>query len=100
MTLAVTIGGWIGAAVLLAAYGLVTTNRLRADSAPYLLANTIGSIGLGLSAAVAGAWPPVAVNSIWFLLGIAPLARAVRSAHRRRTSSSRTITDPAQPTPA
>jgi hypothetical protein len=84
MSLAIGTLGWAAAVALLVGYRLVTVGRVRGDSASYLLLNLFGSIGLGVSTAVAHAWPSAAVNVIWLGLGICPLGRALRRRQRYR----------------
>ena len=81
----VSVIGWAAAVALLLGYRLVTVGRVSGESVTYLVLNLFGSIGLGVSTAVAHAWPSAAVNVIWLGLGIGPLARAVRSRARRRS---------------
>src|SRR5215467_5502348 len=64
--------GWLGAGVLLLAYGLVSSSRLRAGGRAFQLMNLGGSAGLGLSAGVHSAWPSATVNVLW--MGIAAVA--------------------------
>jgi hypothetical protein len=68
--------GWAAAVALLLGYRLVTIGRVSGESVTYLVLNLFGSIGLGISTAVAHAWPSAAVNVVWLGLGIGPLVRA------------------------
>lgn len=61
--------GWLGAALLLAAYAGVASGRIVTRGAPYRWANVLGSAGLAAASAVHGAWPSVALNVVW--LGVA-----------------------------
>lgn len=89
MSLAITVLGWAAAVALLIGYRLVTVGRVSGDSASYLLLNLFGSIGLGVSTAVAHAWPSAAVNVIWLGLGIGPLVRAMRVRQRQKQQRQR-----------
>lgn len=80
--------GWLGAAALLWAYGLLTSSRVSPTSGRYLALNLAGSAALGLSTAAAHAWPSVTVNVLWLALGIGPL---VRARARRRRSRQRLV---------
>ena len=71
--------GWVGAVALLVAYGLLTGGKLAATSTAYLAVNFFASIALGLSTAVAHAWPSATVNGLWLVIGLVPLVRAVRA---------------------
>lgn len=86
MSVAVTVLGWTAAVALLIGYRLVTLGRVSGASVTYLLLNLFGSIGLGVSTAVAHAWPSAAVNMVWLALGIGPLVRAARQRRVRRSS--------------
>jgi hypothetical protein len=75
---AIQLIGWVGAALLLLAYGLLTSGKLNATGSTYLSINFGASIALGLSTAAAHAWPSTTVNALWLVIGIVPLFRAVR----------------------
>ena len=61
--------GWVGAAGLLWAYGMISAGKLKAASRKYQYANLIGSVFLFLNTVYYGAYPSSAVNIIW--IGIA-----------------------------
>jgi hypothetical protein len=67
--------GWLGAGVLLLAYGLVSSARLRAGGPAYQLMNLGGSVGLALSAGVHNAWPSATVNVLWMGIAVVALGR-------------------------
>jgi hypothetical protein len=71
----VDVVGWAGAALVLAAYGLVSTKRLDGDSVVYQLLNVIGAVGMLINTYVRGALPSAAVNLIWIGLGVYVLGR-------------------------
>lgn len=71
--------GWIGAVMLLAAYGMVSTRRLEGDSRLYQGLNIVGSLFLAFNTAVRGAWPSTTLNAAWILMGFAALAHARRT---------------------
>jgi len=71
--------GWVGAGVVLFAYGLVSSSRLGAGSRAFQLMNLGGSAGLALSAGVHSAWPSATVNVLWMGIAIAALGRTWRS---------------------
>ena len=66
------IAGWAGAALLLAAYWMVSTKRVAGDSVGYQSLNIVGSILLLANTAYYGAYPSAFVNLVW--LGIAVYA--------------------------
>ena len=64
--------GWVGAALLLLAYALVSIKKLEGDSVAYQLLNLLGSAFLIVNSAYYGAYPSVGVNVVW--IGIAAFA--------------------------
>jgi hypothetical protein len=62
--------GWAGAAGTVAAYALVSTRRLAADSRAFQGTNAVGAAFLAASAAAAHSWPSTAVNVLWALIGL------------------------------
>jgi hypothetical protein len=73
--------GWVGAALLLGAYALVSIKKLEGDSVAYQLLNLLGSAFLIVNSAYYGAYPSVGVNVVW--IGIAVFA-ILRAGRRRR----------------
>lgn len=73
--LLIEIGGWIGTAALLLAYGLVSTRRLAGDSVPYQALNLVGGALVLVNSFYHGAMPSVAVNVFWIAIGIFALSR-------------------------
>lgn len=75
----VNVVGWIGMALLIGAYALVTASRLTGTSLAFQLMNLFGGAFLMVNSAYYGAWPSAALNLVWVVIGILGLARAVRS---------------------
>jgi hypothetical protein len=71
----VDIVGWAGAASVLAAYGLLSAGRMRADGTGYQLMNVAGAIGMLINGWVRGALPSAALNLIWMGIGIYVLVK-------------------------
>ena len=69
MHLVVELVGWVGAALVLVAYGLLSAHRMSSRSMSYQLLNIAGSIGLVINSAWNGAIPSAAVNVIWLAIG-------------------------------
>ena len=70
--------GWLGAVLILAAYGLLTAGRLSADSPVYQAANVVGALGF-----IANGWwhkalPSTVLNVIWAGIGLTALWRMTR----------------------
>ena len=70
--------GWIGAALLLLAYGLVSYKRLPGDSVRFQLLNLAGGLLLAVNSGYHGALPSVAVNVVWIVIGMGALLHARR----------------------
>ena len=92
VSLAIMVGGWVGAAALLAAYFLVSTKRLDGDSLKYQALNLGGATLLAINCAASGAWPSVIANAFYILVGVQILLTVKRQdllalvrTHMRRT---------------
>jgi hypothetical protein len=68
--------GWLGAIVLLGAYGALSAGRLHAGGL-YQWMNLAGAAGLMVNAAYHGSWPPVAVNVTWAVIAVSSLVRGM-----------------------
>ncbi|GAA3204275.1 hypothetical protein ACFO1B_42465 [Dactylosporangium siamense] len=77
--------GWAGAAVLLAAYALVSSKRITGDGGVFQVLNIVGGAALALNSAVNGAWPSAVLNVIWVAIGAVAMFRLAR----KRTRQSR-----------
>ena len=62
--------GWLGTAIVLTAYVLVSTGRVQPKATVYQAANVVAGVGLGLNALVNEAWPLVALNVVWAAVGL------------------------------
>lgn len=74
MELTALVLGWVGAALLVLAYALLSARRL----APGLLyhgMNIAGAAGLAVNCAVNNAWPSAALNVVWLVIGVVTIAR-------------------------
>jgi hypothetical protein len=74
--------GWLGAVLLLAAYGLTAARKLAGHSAAFHALNLAGSAGLAANSAANHAFPSAALNAIWMAIGVIALVRAKRPASR------------------
>jgi hypothetical protein len=74
--------GWAGAASLLLAYVLVSTGRLRGESATFNWINIAGGALLAYGSWVKAAWPSVTLNLVWIVIGL----RAVVGVRRKLLS--------------
>ena len=76
--LLVEIAGWAAALLILAAYALLTAGKLTGDSIFYQALNVAGAACFVFYLSWKGAWPSVALNVVWFLIGAVALVRIVR----------------------
>jgi hypothetical protein len=67
--------GWLGAVLVLSAYGLLSAHRLSSRSVAYQVLNIAGSVGLVINTGWNGAIPSAAVNVIWLGIGAHALWR-------------------------
>jgi len=67
--------GWIGALLILAAYGLLSAGKLDARSPAYQWLNVVGAVGFILNSGWNGAWPSAALNVVWVGIGLVALVK-------------------------
>jgi hypothetical protein len=82
--LVVDVAGWVGMALLIGAYALVTAGRLHGPSLTFQLMNLVGGALLMVNSGWYGAWPSAALNLVWVVIGTVGL---VRAGLRRRSAS-------------
>lgn len=78
MKLAVEVIGWSGAALILAAYALLSAGKLRAESVTYHLMNILGAAGFVVNSGWNGALPSAAMNVVWIGIGVYALRQRRR----------------------
>jgi hypothetical protein len=71
--------GWSAALLILGAYALISSGKLHARSRIYHWMNVIGAVGFVINSGWNGAWPSVALNVVWFGIGVYGLQRAQRA---------------------
>jgi hypothetical protein len=74
LPVAVEILGWIGMALIIGAYFLVTVRRVDSSSLLYQWMNVIGALGLIVNGAWNHAYPSTVLNVIWAGIGFYALA--------------------------
>ncbi|MGD8553279.1 MAG: hypothetical protein PVG02_06435 [Anaerolineales bacterium] len=84
-TLIMDLIGWLGAALVLSAYFLVSTRRLNGDSTSFQWLNLAGGLGLLINTLFYRAYPSSLVNVVWILIASVTLLRGNSS---KRESSS------------
>lgn len=73
MKILIDVGGWLGAALLLLAYFLVSAGKVRGSSIRYQALNIVGSLSLGINAFYYGAMPSVGIDVAWIGIGVLAL---------------------------
>jgi hypothetical protein len=79
MKLAIEVIGWAGAALILGAYALLSSGKLRSDTVVYHLMNILGAAGFVVNSGWNGALPSAAMNLIWIGIGAYALYQLHRS---------------------
>ena len=74
--IAINVVGWLGMALLIGAYVLVTAGRVLGTSLVFQLMNLFGGAFLMLNSAWYGAWPSAGLNLVWVAVGTVGLFRA------------------------
>lgn len=80
MNLTIDILGWTGGLMVLAAYGLISSDRMTSRSPLYHALNAGGSIFLVINTAFYGAYPSTFVNVIWLAIAGLGFFRLFRAA--------------------
>jgi hypothetical protein len=70
--------GWSAAAMMVSAYVLLTTGRLRSLSATYQWLNVLAGAGFIVNSGWNGAYPSAFLNVIWMAIGLYGLFRGTR----------------------
>jgi hypothetical protein len=73
--IAVEVAGWMGAALILLAYLLVTMGRLTGKSPAFQWMNLVGAAGFTINGWWHRAIPSAALNVIWMLIAAIALGR-------------------------
>jgi hypothetical protein len=75
LELAIEAIGWIGAGLILGAYGLLTAGKLTAQSLAYQGMNVVGAAGFIVNGWWHDALPSTVLNIIWMGIGAVALWR-------------------------
>lgn len=65
--------GWLGAALVLSAYLMVSVGTIAPKSAAFQLLNLFGSVGIVVAAAGKRDYPPLVLNIIWAVVALVVL---------------------------
>ena len=71
----VNIVGWTGTVLMVVAYFLVSTGKIKSNATTYQLMNLFGAIFLGTNVFYQKAWPAFAFETLWVLIAIYALIR-------------------------
>jgi cyanate permease len=71
--LIITISGWIGMALILISYLLITTKQLSPNTITYQVINLVGAAGIIWDSVVNQAWPSAVFFIIWGCMAIVTL---------------------------
>jgi hypothetical protein len=85
LDITIEIIGWVAALLILAAYGLLSANKLTANDRAYQWMNVFGAFGFVINSGWNGAIPSAALNVVWAGIGGAALWRI---ATRKGSSTS------------
>jgi hypothetical protein len=72
----INVVGWLGMALLISAYALVTAGKLHGPGLTFQLMNLFGGGFLMVNSAYYGAWPSAALNLVWVVIGLVGMTRA------------------------
>ncbi len=70
MKLTVDVIGWFAAGAVLAAYALVSTDKVKAASYSYQGLNFVGGLGLAVNTFYYMSYPSTALNVVWALIAV------------------------------
>jgi hypothetical protein len=77
--LLIEIVGWIGAALVVIAYFLITYKKLDRESKIYHAMNLVGGLLTGVNAVINQAYPSAAINVMWVVVAIYGLIEGLKS---------------------
>lgn len=71
----VEIIGWIGAVLIVGAYYLNISGKLKSTSSAYIICNLIGGVFFIINTYAHKAYPSVLVNVIWVIIALAAILK-------------------------
>lgn len=80
--------GWVGSAAVVAAYCLISLQKVQSNSKMYQRLNLVGSVGLAVNTAYYHAYPSTVVNVVWLLIAGSALFRIWRMSPRKRLTGT------------
>ena len=81
--------GWIGAALILLAYYLLSHNKVQGQSFAYQCMNLLGAAGVVINSGYHNAIPSLALNAIWFAIAAVALWNVRQQMRRANKASDR-----------
>lgn len=75
MTTFIEVVGWVGAALILTAYILLSLGKVTGRSVVYQWMNVVGAAGFTVNGWMNGALPSAVLNIIWMAMGLFTLWR-------------------------
>ncbi len=79
MKFTIEVIGWIGAALILGAYALLSAGKMKSDSVAYHLMNIVGAAGFVINSGWNHAFPSAVMNVVWIGIGVYALAQLRKS---------------------
>ena len=73
------LAGWLGAALVLGSYSLVSLGRIEARTNLNQAMNVAGAAGLAWNGYVHDTWPIFTLDAIWALVGVIAIVSIARS---------------------
>ena len=70
LQIAIEIAGWVGAALILLAYLLLSAGRMTGQSLVFQGMNIVGAAGFVINSWWHGAVPSATLNALWLLIGV------------------------------
>lgn len=80
--ISVEVAGWIGAGLLLGAFAMVSSSRLKGNGLGFQLMNLFGAGLLLINTLYHAAYPASLLNGVWALVAVANLVRGSPSNSR------------------
>ena len=85
LDIAIEVIGWVGAALILLAYLLLSAGRLTGQSLLYQGLNVVGAAGFVVNGWWHGALPSATLNILWLMIGLFASIRLLKKRGRQAT---------------
>lgn len=84
MDIFVNIIGWIGTSMIVSAYFLLTTNKLKSTHLRYEMLNFFGAIGVLIDSLYSEAYPSVGLQLVWITVTIIGVRKILTKKHSHK----------------